>query len=108
MSEYVTQAVNALNAAHNASTAVPPPASLTGQNIGIDLATAVGGFSGKSNIAIVNASGQLQEQVQVDFSAHTISVNGGAGTAFAPANFATALNAALGGNGSASFANGVL
>ena len=108
VSEYVTQAVNALNQAHNASTSVPPPAQLTGQNIGIDLTTAVTGFSGKTNVAIVNAAGQLQQTVSIDFSAQTISVNGGAATAFAPANFVSALNTALGSSGSASFSNGVL
>ena len=108
VSEYVTQAVNALNKAHNASTAVPPPAQLAGQNIGIDLTTAVTGFSGKTNVAIVNAAGQLQQSVAIDFSAHTISVNGAAATGFAPANFVSALNSALGATGSASFSNGVL
>jgi flagellar hook-associated protein 1 FlgK len=108
VSEYVTQAVNALNQAHNASTSVPPPAQLTGQNIGIDLTTAVTGFSGKTNVAIVNAAGQLQQTVSIDFSAHTISVNGAAATGFAPANFVSALNTALGSSGSASFSNGVL
>ncbi len=108
VSEYVTQAVNALNKAHNASTAVPPPAQLTGQNIGVDLTAAVTGFSGKTNVAIVNAAGQLQQTVAIDFSAHTISVNGAAATGFAPANFVSALNTALGATGSASFSNGVL
>jgi flagellar hook-associated protein 1 FlgK len=108
LSEYATQAVNALNKAHNASTSVPPPAQLTGQNIGIDLTTAVTGFTGKTNVAIVNAAGQLQQKVTIDFSADTMSVNGGAATSFAPANLVSALNTALGGAGSATFANGVL
>jgi flagellar hook-associated protein 1 FlgK len=108
LSEYATQAVNALNKAHNASTSVPPPAQLTGQNIGIDLTTAVTGFSGKTNVAIVNAAGQLQQSVSIDFTNQTMSVNGGAATSFAPANLVSALNTALGGAGSATFANGVL
>jgi flagellar hook-associated protein 1 FlgK len=108
VSEYVTQAVNALNQAHNASTSVPPPAQLTGQNIGVDLTTAVTGFSGTTNVAVVNASGQLQQTVTIDFSADTMSVNGGTATSFAPANFVSALNTALGATGSASFSNGVL
>ena len=108
VSEYVTQAVNALNQAHNASTSVPPPAQLSGQNIGVDLTTAVTGFSGTTNVAIVNAAGQLQQTVTIDFSAHTMSVNGAAATSFAPANFVSALNTALGSAGSASFSNGVL
>src|SRR5579863_8538878 len=108
VSQYVTQAVSALNQAHNASAAVPPPATLTGQNIGTDLATAVGGFSGTTNIAIVNAAGQLQEKVAINFTAGTMSVNGGGPTAFTPATFLTSLNTALGAFGSATFTNGAL
>jgi flagellar hook-associated protein 1 FlgK len=108
VSQYMTQAVNALNQAHNAAAAVPPPATLTGQNIGVDLATAIGGFSGTTNIAIVNTAGQLQEQVAINFTAGTMSVNGGAATGFTPATFLTSLNTALGGFGSATFTNGVL
>ncbi|MFI4974440.1 MAG: flagellar hook-associated protein FlgK [Caulobacterales bacterium] len=108
VAEFVTGAVNAINAAHNASTAFPPPATLTGQNIGTDLATAVSGFTGKTNIAVVDSSGHLQESVAIDFSAGTISVNGGGPSAFTPANFLTSLNTALGAAGSATFSNGVL
>jgi flagellar hook-associated protein 1 len=108
LSEYVTQAVNALNKASNASTAVPPPASLTGQNIGVDLTTAIGGFTGTTNVAIVNTAGVLQQSVSIDFSNDTMSVNGGAATGFAPGNFVAALNTALGTSGTASFSNGVL
>jgi flagellar hook-associated protein 1 FlgK len=108
LSEYVTQAVNALNQAHNASTAVPPPAKLTGQNIGVDLTTAVTGFSGTATVGIVNTAGQLQQSVAIDFSNDTMSVNGAAATSFLPANFVSALNGALGAAGSASFSNGVL
>jgi flagellar hook-associated protein 1 FlgK len=107
VSEYVTQAVNALNKASNASTAVPPPATLTGQNIGIDLTTAIGGFSGTTNVAIVSASGQLQQSVAIDFSNDTMTV-GGVSTGFTPSSFIASLNTALGGAGTASFSNGVL
>lgn len=107
VSEYVTQAVNALNKASNASTAVPPPATLTGQNIGIDLTTAIGGFSGTTNVAIVNASGQLQQNVAINFSTDMMTV-GGVSTGFTPSTFISSLNTALGGAGTASFSNGVL
>ena len=108
LSEYVTQAVNALNKASNASTAVPPPASLTGQNIGVDLTTAISDFTGTTNVAIVNTAGVLQQSVSIDFSNDTMSVNGATATSFAPANFVSALNTALGTSGTASFSNGVL
>ena len=105
---YVSGAVSAINAAHNANTAVPAPQTLTGRNTGLDLPTIVGDFSGKTNIAIVDSSGNLTQQVAIDFTADTMSVNGGAATAFTPTTFLTSLNAALGGTGTASFANGAL
>ncbi len=108
LSQYVSGAVNALNAAHNANTAVPPPQTLTGRNTGLDLPTIVGDFTGKTSIAIVGSNNQLQQQVAIDFSAHTMSVNGGAATSFTPATFLSSLNAALGGAGTASFTNGAL
>jgi flagellar hook-associated protein 1 FlgK len=108
LSEYVTQAVNALNQAHNASSSVPPPAVMTGQNIGLDLPTAVSGFSGKTTIAVVNTAGQLQQRVDIDFTAGTMSVNGGPAAGFTPATFLTSLNTALSPGGTASFNNGVL
>ena len=108
LSTFVTGVAEAINQAHNASSAVPPPATLTGRNTGLDLPTAVSGFTGKTTLAVVDGSGQLQERVDIDFTAGTISVNGGAGTAFTPANFLTSLNTALGAAGSASFTNGAL
>ena len=108
LAQYVNGAVSALNAAHNANTAAPPPQTLTGRNTGLDLPTIVGDFSGITNIAVVDSSGQLQRQVAIDFSAGTMSVGGGPATAFTPANFLTSLNTALGGAASASFANGAL
>ena len=56
----------------------------------------------------MDSSGNLQQQVSIDFSNDTMSANGGPATAFAPANFLTSLNTALGGAGTASFTNGAL
>ena len=108
LSTYVGGAVSALNAASNASTAVPPPQTLTGRDTGLDLPTIVGDFTGTTNIAIVNASGALQQQVQINFSAGSMSVNGGPTSPFTPSNFLTSLNTALGGTATASFSNGAL
>src|SRR5579864_4049443 len=108
LAAYVSSALAAINAAHNANTAVPPPQTLSGRNTGLDLPTIVGDFTGKTNIAIIGAGGTLSQQVTIDFSAGTISVNGGPGAAFTPANFLAQLNGALGGAGTASFANGAL
>ena len=108
LGEFVARASQALNAAHNASAAFPAPASLTGRNTGLDLPTAVTGFTGTSTIAVVNAGGVVQRTVAIDFTGGTMSVNGAPGTAFTSANFLASLNTALGASGSASFANGAL
>lgn len=108
LGEFTSRAVDQLNAAHNASAAFPPPTSLVGRDTGLDLTSAVSGFSGTSTIAVVNAAGVMQRTVAIDFTAGTISVNGAAGTAFTPATFQADLNTALAGVGSASFAGGTL
>ncbi|MES2033335.1 MAG: flagellar hook-associated protein FlgK [Pseudomonadota bacterium] len=109
LAEFVTRAVDELNAAHNASSRVPAPASLTGRDTGLDLPTAVRGFTGKTTVAIVDSTGMVTRQVNIDFDAGTMSVGGVPGsTAFTPASFMSSLNTALGGQGTASFANGAL
>jgi flagellar hook-associated protein 1 len=110
LSEYVTQAVNALNKAHNAAASVPPPTTMTGQNIGVDLPTAIGGFSGDTTLAVVSPTGQLQHSIAIDFAGATgtMSVDGGPTTSFTPSTFLATLNTALGSSGSATFNNGVL
>lgn len=108
LGEFVSKAVDQLNAAHNDGATYPAPASMAGRNTGLDLPTAVAGFTGTSTIAIVNNAGVLQRTVAVDFTAGTISVNGGAGAAFTPATFLADLNTALGASGSATFAGGAL
>jgi flagellar hook-associated protein 1 FlgK len=104
VSEFVTQTVNALNQAHNASSSVPAPATLTGSNIGTDIPTALSGFTGTTNLAVVNSSGVIQTQASIDFTAGTITV-GGVATAFTPANFVAQLNTALGGAATVSVVN---
>ena len=108
LGEFISKAVDQLNAAHNAAAAFPAPATMTGRDTGLDLPSAVGGFSGTSTIAIVDPAGVLQRTVAIDFTAGTIAVNGGAGAAFTPASFLASLNVALGASGSASFAGGAL
>ncbi|MBS0410375.1 MAG: flagellar hook-associated protein FlgK, partial [Proteobacteria bacterium] len=108
LGEFVSKTVDAINQASNSATAVPPPNTLTGRDTGLDLPTAISNFSGKTSLAIVDSSGMLQEQVDIDFTAGTMSVNGGAATGFTPANFLSSLNTALGAFGSASFSNGAL
>lgn len=108
LGEFVSRAVDQLNAAHNASAAYPAPATMTGRATGLDLPTAVNGFSGTATVAIVDTAGLLQRTVAIDFTAGTMSVNGGLGAAFTPATFLADLNTALGGAGTATFTGGAL
>ncbi len=108
LGEFLTRASDSINAAHNAASTVPAQATLNGRNTGLDLPTAISGFTGASTVAIVDAAGQLTRRVDIDFTAGTMSVDGGPAAAFTPANFLANLNAALGATGSATFTNGAL
>lgn len=108
LGEFTSRAADQLNAAHNASAAFPPPTILVGRDTGLDLTSAASGFTGTSTIAVANAAGVMQRSVAINFTAGTLSVNGGAATAFTPATFQADLNTALAGVGTASFAGGAL
>jgi len=103
------QTAQTFNAQSNANAAFPPPTSLTGRDTGL-LSTDALNFTGQTTIAVANSSGNLVSRIDVDFGAGTLSVDGGAtqpiGTTIG--SFTTALNSALGANGSASFSNGQL
>jgi flagellar hook-associated protein 1 FlgK len=103
------QTAVAYNAQHNANTSFPPPPLLEGRATGL-LSTDALNFTGRTTIAITDTSGNLVSRVDVDFDAGTMSVDGGAATSFSGTigGFATALNPALGSNGTASFNDGVL
>lgn len=105
LAELVTRVADELNRAHNANSAVPAPASLTGRNVGQSFENAIAGFTGTTNIAVVDAAGVIQNQVEIVFSGGTMTVNGAAAT---PATFLAVLNAELGGAATASFTGGVL
>ncbi|URD61387.1 flagellar basal body protein [Sphingomonas sp. KRR8] len=89
----------ALNAASNASTTVPPPAALAGGQTGLYAGDRLG-FSGKAVFAVTSASGALVARATVDFGAL------GAGGTVADA--VAAINAGLGGSATATFSNGRL
>ncbi|THD64048.1 flagellar hook-associated protein FlgK [Phenylobacterium sp.] len=108
LGEFVSRTAQAFNAASNAATASPPPNSLTGRNTGLDLPTAISGFTGTSTVAITNSSGVVQQTVAIDFDNDTMSVNGGAATSFTSSTFLSTLNSSLGTAGTASFSNGAL
>ena len=99
----------AINAQANANAAFPPPASLTGRDTGLLSSDALN-FTGQTTIAVADANGNLVSRVDVNFTAGTLSVNGGASVSIGTSigSFTTALNTALGGNGSAGFTDGQL
>ncbi len=103
------QTAQAFNAQSNANAAYPPPTSLTGRNTGL-LASDGLNFTGKTTIAVADSSGNLVSRFDVDFDAGTLSVDGGGPVSIGGSigSFTTALNSALGANGSASFADGQL
>lgn len=103
---------DALNAAHNDSTSVPAPTQLTGRDTGLVDTDALS-FLGKANIGITDSSGTLIHTIQLDFTAGAYSLDGGpqvsyGGIGATVSQFVAGLNAALGGQGVASFANGSL
>ncbi|WP_309629126.1 flagellar hook-associated protein FlgK [Brevundimonas sp.] len=107
LAELVTHVADELNRAHNANSAVPPPTTLTGKNVGQDLTTALTGFTGGTTIAVVNpTTGAIATRADIVFSGSTFTINGGAATPIA--NFLTSLNTTLGGAATASFAGGKL
>lgn len=104
LSNLVSTTVAAINTAHNANSSVPAPQSLTGRATGQTAAQAFGSITtGKTAVLITDATGVVSKRVDVDFSVPSYSVDGGAAVSFTRANFATALNTALGASGSASF-----
>jgi flagellar hook-associated protein 1 FlgK len=99
----------AFNAQSNANVAYPPPTSLSGRDTGLLSGDALN-FTGDTTVAVTDSSGNLVSRVDVDFDTGTLSVNGGAAVSIGTTvgSFTTALNSALGSNGSASFTNGAL
>jgi flagellar hook-associated protein 1 FlgK len=108
LGEFIQGVADQLNAASNDANRVPPPASLTGRNTGLDLGTALSGFTGQTTVALTDSSGVIQRRVTIDFDAMTMSVDGGGPTGFSASSFDSDLTSALGGMGSASFTNGAL
>ncbi len=106
LGELMTRMADELNRAHNANSAVPPPSTLTGRNVGQSLATALNGFSGTTTIAVVDpVSNAIVARAEIVFSGGTMTINGAAAD---PTTFLATLNAQLGGAATASFVDGKL
>ncbi|UDF03955.1 flagellar hook-associated protein FlgK [Asticcacaulis sp. AND118] len=108
LSEYMSVYADQLNAAHNASSSVPAPSSLTGKAMNQTLAEALNGFTGKTSLVAFNADGSIAREVELDFSTMQMSIDGGAPTAFTAATFESSVDTALTGYGSIDFTNGKL
>jgi flagellar hook-associated protein 1 FlgK len=109
LAELAAGAADAVNQAHNNAASYPAPQSLTGRNTGL-LGADLHNFSGQTTLAVTDTSGQLVRRIDVDFDAGTLSANGGAAAALGTTvdSLTAAINTALGGDGSASFSNGVM
>ncbi len=109
LGNFAQATANAFNAQANANAAYPPPTALSGRDTGLLSGDSLN-FTGKTTIAVADPSGNLVSRVDVDFGAGTLSVDGGAAVSIGSTigSFTTALNSALGANGSASFNNGQL
>ncbi|HWD28068.1 MAG TPA: flagellar hook-associated protein FlgK [Rhizomicrobium sp.] len=103
------QTAAAYNEQHNANTSFPPPTTLSGRNTGLVASDALN-FTGNTTVAVSDSSGNLVSRIDVNFGTGQMTVDGGAPISFANTvgGFTTALNGALGSNGTASFANGQL
>jgi flagellar hook-associated protein 1 len=100
---------SAFNAQSNANAAYPPPTALTGRDTGL-LGSDALNFSGTTTLAVTAPDGSLVKRIDIDFGAGTLSVDGGATAPLGGTidSFTTALNSALGADGTASFTDGTL
>jgi flagellar hook-associated protein 1 FlgK len=112
LNEYVTQFSNQINAAHNASSAVPAPTSLTGKNTSLTEEEALTGFTGETNFVTLDSSGNVTHKMTVTFDSDG-SGNGnytmdGVGGTFSAASFVDDINSGLGGAATLDFTDGVM
>ena len=110
LGELGAQLADQINAVHADSVAVPPVNTLQGRNTGL-LSGDAAGFTGTTTLAVVASDGSLVRKIDLDFTAGTYSVNGGAPVAFGGTtlgDIVSSINTALAGVGTASFSNGAL
>jgi flagellar hook-associated protein 1 FlgK len=91
--------IDALNAAHNANVAYPPPHDLTGVTTGM-LGSDRQGFTGKASFAVLDGSGNLVNKADIDFDSYP------PGTTLD--DVIADVNAQLGGDATLSLTNGVM
>ena len=108
LNQYMGRFADAVNAAHNDATAVPPPAVMTGKNTSLTQPEAMSGFSGQTNLVTIDAAGKVTHQLAIDFTNNTYSLDGGAAAGFDPNNFASDITAGFAGAASLTYSNGAL
>jgi flagellar hook-associated protein 1 FlgK len=109
LNQFMASFTEQLNAAHNAASAVPAPATLTGKNTSATQDEMLNGMTGTTNLVTVDASGNIVHQMAVDFSNGTWSLDGGVSTGtFSTSSFASDITGAFGGAATLSFSNGVM
>jgi flagellar hook-associated protein 1 len=106
---FAGQFAEAVNAVHSLSATIPPIATHAGRDSGLLAGDALN-FTGQTGIAVVNGDGTLARRIDIDFTAGTVSVDGAVAgaTGGTVGSLTTAINAALGGLGSAGFVDGRL
>ncbi|PPR79310.1 MAG: Flagellar hook-associated protein 1 [Alphaproteobacteria bacterium MarineAlpha2_Bin1] len=80
LGELSSKVIDNFNSVHNNSSPVPPPALLSGRNVGI-LSSDNHNFTGSVTIGNVNANNILVDRVSIDFTNGTVSKNGGGSVA---------------------------
>ena len=109
LNQFMASFTEQINAAHNAASAVPAPSSLTGKQTGATQDEMLNGMTGTTNLATLDASGNITHQMAVDFTNGTWSLDSGASTGtFTTTTFASDITSAFGGAATLSFTNGVM
>lgn len=109
LGEMSAKVIDQLNASHNDNSTVPAPQSLVGRNVGI-LGTDSHNFTGTVTFGMVDANSTLTNRVTADFTAGTVSLNGGAAVAIGGTTLndvVTAVNAQFSGT-ALTLVNGVM
>ena len=123
LNQYMAQFANQVNAAHNASSSVPAPTSLTGKTLANTMSEAVSGFSSadgssptETNLVTLDTSGNITHKLTLDFSgagdgSGTWTADTGATGTFSGSSFDTDITSAfssIGSSATVSYTNGQL
>jgi flagellar hook-associated protein 1 len=112
LNQYMAKFAEQMNAAHNDSSAVPAPTSLTGKGLSQSQSEALNGMSGITNIVMLDSNGAIASRMEIDFTANTWTryPAGGGSTSgtFADATFAADIQTGSAGGLTLAFTGGAL